>query len=130
MREWRYSDISDVFSKYHSESQACVVRLESYLSSANASLDLKKTTIPAANLVKIDSRSANNISETEVCAILKSCVAVEESCKNAYQDVIYEIDDSLGAFVYELRRQADSQYVAYNHIKTLLDCNSLNLQAV
>ncbi|WDF70326.1 hypothetical protein PQ465_08085 [Sphingobacterium oryzagri] len=127
---WPHRDIRFVLLQYQEESQRYISNLLSFIPQKNTDNTTAQNDNAIYKLVKITPVVPVAVSELEITNILRSCIAIEESCKSAYQQVINEIDDSLGALAYELRRQADGQYMAYNHIKTLLDCNSLDLQAV
>lgn len=125
MGDWQHTDLRNILSYYLEESNQFMVKLRSFVSNRKEKPDHLVTQV-----VKIKTNQNKIISENEISTILKSCEKAEESCKEAYQLAIQQVDIRMENVVRELLDQADRQYMAYNHIKTLRDCNTLNLQAV
>ena len=120
----KYADhaLSKVFQQYHNESYAFSKQLID-------DFKLKPTHTVEGKIVKMPSENIEH--DKDIYSTIIACKKIEEVCKGSYLEAIRDLDDA--AFTsqsFRLREQAENQYMASNHINTLLDCYRLDSKAV
>ncbi|GEM_PF-3174901 len=120
------ASLRNIFRSYKEESAAAIKQLAADLGKDNA--HWHPNTPQDANIFSIG--SMHEESTADLCAMLHLCKHTEELCTQAYRKAIVALDESRLLLSFHIREQAEQQYMAFNHIKTLLDCNLLNRQAV
>lgn len=115
-----------IFHLYKDESAAAIKQLAE-------DFELDSLQWPASTLDETNIRPMAAVDDTgftDLCAMLDLCKNTEELCTQAYRKAIGSLDETRTMLSFHIREQAEQQYMAFNHIKTLLDCNLLNRQAV
>ncbi|KGE12284.1 hypothetical protein [Sphingobacterium deserti] len=119
----KYADnaLSKVFQQYYNESYAFSKQL----------IDDFKLTINLSAEGKIVKMQQDNIDhDRDLYSTIVACRKIEDLCKDSYLDAIRDLDETFISQSFRLREQAENQYMASNHINTLLDCYRLDSQAV
>jgi hypothetical protein len=119
----KYADhaLSKVFQQYHNESFAFSKQLID-------DFKLKPTRFVEDKIVKMPLENVER--DNDIYSTIIACQKIEELCKGSYLRAIKDLDESLISQSFRLREQAENQYMASNHINTLLDCYRLNTRAV
>jgi len=115
-----------IFRFYKDESAAAIKQLADDLGQDSSRWPI--TTLDETNILSI--ATVHDSASTDLCDMLNICKNTEELCTQAYRKAIGSLDETRVLLSFHIREQAEQQYMAFNHIKTLLDCNLLNRQAV
>jgi len=120
------ASLRGIFRSYKDECAAAIRQLTEDLGQDNAAWC--PTSVEGATVLPIG--DVDNETTLDLCAMLNLCRHTEELCTQAYRKAIGSLDETRVLLSFHVREQAEEQYMAFNHIKTLLDCNLLNRQAV
>jgi hypothetical protein len=125
LNEYQEVHLRYTFQQYVAESQMFINQLLAHAAEDNMRLEQGQQ----AKVVAIKAPAGPPYVKGDTCAILERCMAGESTCKEKYQEAIDTIEDDRTAVAHVIRQQAELQYMAYNHMKTLVECNSYHTQA-
>lgn len=129
LKEHRDQDLRKIFQHYQEESQRFIEQLQQGLT-LHRDRSAQPITTAEPKIIRIISDDVLSSTQHDIGLVLSSCMSVEEDCKTTYTQTIKQMDEKLVSLSYSLREQAEQQYMAYNHINTLFECNILNTRAV
>ncbi|MFD1772153.1 ferritin-like domain-containing protein [Sphingobacterium suaedae] len=114
-------DLRQIFVQYRSQTQQFVSQLTPFLAD-EGELPTDATRV-SGKLFRLWMDLKGAITGHDRRSILESCERGEDAFKKTYEEAIKQLDTVPLPLANIIRQQAEQQYMAHNHIKTLRDAS-------